>query len=81
LVEVQQARLKRQRLNTFSKGVERVQSNRFLHFNPSLRPATVTRKQEKESEDNLPSVGTLPNQNAFECCIGTSTAIQPDVVR
>jgi hypothetical protein len=38
LVEVQLARLERQRLNTFSKEVDHVQSNLFLHFNPSLHP-------------------------------------------
>jgi hypothetical protein len=38
LVEGCRARLTRQRLNTYSKGVDRVQSNRFLHFNPSHRP-------------------------------------------
>ena len=44
LVEVNQPRLERQRLNTYSKRVDSVQSNCFLHFNPSHRPTVKPAK-------------------------------------
>jgi hypothetical protein len=51
LVEVYLARLKHQRLNTFSKKVYLVQSNRFLHFNPSHRPIQEGKELKKMTEE------------------------------